>query len=369
MTPRLLRCGRLALLVALATSCASPSELGGVVEDRMFQPLPSREPRRSQELDSAFNITRVEVREAGGALEVALECEAAGDERHGFGLHFDADRDGEGEAWVFVRPDGATLTDNRLKLLAEAPVDVTNAGRMFHARFHDTAVRSALPALGKRGKPAVVAVSMDLSRPILGLPGIGQPVELAGLNLAANAMILLDVDPGKGGLAARATTKHIPVENREKGADANGDERPDWPFPDNTRSMTDAQGQAHCKFEVWALDLGQAGADAADRIAYKVTHQDGSSGWVAQCPYEGGENLVLWLDANEDDAVDSMLYVSLDGNADDDKDGKQDAMVYAHSCLTKKHVGEHLQDSKKVAGHTREHDGAHAKFTELEWWP
>jgi hypothetical protein len=369
MSRHWIRCASLALFGALAASCRSTQTTRTLVEDPAFERLPTGADRRSEKLDPALNITRVEVWSRGGELAVTLETEAASGPQSGFGLHFDADRDGEGEAWVFLGPDGARLSDNHLAVLAHASVEAGLAGRSLSARFTGAPVRDALPALNRGLTPAVVAVSMDLGRPIGDLPLLGQPTELVGLNLGPGATILFDVDPGKAGQGALATSKHIPVENREKGADANGDERPDWPFPDNTRSMSNAQGQPHCKFEVWALDLGQPGADAEDRIAYKVSHPDGTAGWVAQCPYEGGDNFVLWLDSNDDDAVDSMLYVSMDTGVDDDHDGKKDAMAYAYTCPTKKHVGEHLQDARKVAGHLREHDGPHPKFTDLEWWP
>jgi hypothetical protein len=321
--------------------------------------------------DPAGNITRAVVRASRSSITVKIETAAPANGLQQYAVHLDTDRDGEGDAWVIVHDvEGhrAILADNQLVVNTLLDVRVDQHGRALEVVVPARTLTEIAPLRGGRPPPAVfLSIALASGAQVTQIFQLGELLDLVSVPVApAPSITLVEAVEVKG--LRFMSSKKVPVEGMEKSTDADGNEIRDWQYTGNTREYRNADGTLKCRFETWALDLGGEGPNTDDVLAIRVVHADGTQGWIARCPYEGGDNFALYLDTNEDEIVDFLIYSSTDTGADDDRDGREDMVAYLYYCDTRTHVADHREDERSPQGHTATHVGPHARYADLEPW-
>ena len=66
----------------------------------------------------------------------------------------------------------------------------------------------------------------------------------------------------------------------------------------------------------------------------KRVEKDTNKGWIARCPFSGGQNSQDEQDADNDRVPDKVTHTVVDGGSDDDHDGYKDVMIYEYDFDT-----------------------------------
>lgn len=103
----------------------------------------------------------------------------------------------------------------------------------------------------------------------------------------------------------------------------------------------------------------------APSFGYYYNDHNGPDGWVGKCPYWGGENSLGWENVDNDPCLEFVVRVR-DGGDDDDRDGKQDEMVYVYDPCEGTHTAKHKEDGQ--CKHYKKHRGPHQDFGSVEFW-
>lgn len=336
---------------ASATVMASPCTREG------FEPEPKWSGRKTD--DSAFNVPPVgsdgrplDKTLIGGASNI-VEAQYDGDQiqfqvqgvpgqQQQYGINQDCDKDGIGETWTWVFPGQtqAYVTGPDLQIMETVPVQQQEKGFSIPARDKDC---------------AVIVGSFQRQQTI----HVGELIEQVALNTMAQAIMIEGTQQQQKSTTGQQQQqqqslkdKFCPARNRDTLEDVNGDGVPDIFYPENVQEYD------HIKIEVWCI--------SGNTFGKRVTHPDGTQGWVGKCPYVGGLNRQALIDTDGDGRPDLIRRTIVDGGSDDDGDGRLDAMVYEYNINTREHTATLTEDGQAVR--SQSHMGPYPSISALPFF-
>lgn len=362
----------------LSTAEAAPVKL--TVRDADFNPPPitsTGDPMPTLPLSN--NIISVTMKNLGTEISYTVKVQKPFDvARNQYAIGLDVDANAETDIWVFLNDlttHIAVVMDKNFHHLDSLPYTLSSKNNAFTVN-----VPTELSGL----TPLAISYSFDLgvSATETMLFPIGEPIEMVLVsNFLDEALLETELTP----LAMILLTgKACPPANGDgswsfpKGGDANGDGVPDWLYAENVQEYRDAAGKLVLRIEEWCLDLGNPdpnpftldsngfpNVDIADAFAKKVIHGDGTQGFITRCPYQRGDNSETKQDFDGDGIPDIIVHRVEDGGADDDRDGKDDAMTYLYDVNRKLHTATHYENDKATDSTT--HSGPHQNFNNVEF--
>jgi len=281
------------------------------------------------------------------ALRLAAKTSPSTISNMTLGLALDNNSDGRADLWILI--DLST----RLSRVVATNWSIAS-GISVHSHFSGNLVSLASAVLTTATPIALVAFdrSAGIVASVAGTP-VGRPTWISTLSSAATdcCCVLTLVAAESSALMANQITCP-PPRGTPKDGDWNGDGRNDWvigilPGPNGDYVV------------IVCID------GPVPMFGYYYVVNNGPDGWVAECPYVGGQNQVGWQDIDGDGCQEFVVRVK-DGDADDDGDGKQDTVVYVYDPCNGIHDAKHLENGKCV--HRRTHPGPHDDFSEIEFW-
>jgi len=259
-----------------------------------------------------------------------------------YGINQDCDKDGIGETWTWVFPGQtqAYVTGPDLQIMETVPVQQQEQGFSVPARDKDC---------------AVIVGSFQRQQTI----HVGELIEQVALNTMAQAVMIEGTQRQQQSATGQQQQqqqslkdKFCPARNRDTLEDVNGDGVPDIFYPENVQEYD------HVKIEVWCI--------SGNTFGKRVTHPDGTQGWVGKCPYVGGLNRQALIDTDGDGRPDLIRRTIVDGGSDDDGDGRLDAMVYEYNIDSREHTATLTEDGQAVRSQT--HMGPYPSVSALPFF-
>jgi len=274
--------------------------------------------------------------------QIQFQVQGVPGQQQQYGVNQDCDKDGIGETWTWVFPGQtqAYVTGPDLQIMDTVPVQQQEQGFSVPARDKDC---------------AVIVGSFQRQQTIQ----VGELIEQVALNTMAQAIMIEGTQQQQQSATGQQQQqqqslkdKFCPARNRDTLEDVNGDGVPDIFYPENL------QEYENIKIEVWCI--------SGNTFGKRVTHPDGTQGWVGKCPYVGGLNRQALIDTNGDGLPDVIRRTIVDGGADDDGDGRQDAMVYEYNINTREHTATLTEDGLPVR--SQSHMGPYPSIYDLPFF-
>ncbi|MFB6287063.1 MAG: hypothetical protein ABEK03_10870 [Candidatus Bipolaricaulia bacterium] len=278
-----------------------------------------------------------------------------------YGINQDCDKDGVGESWTWILPGENRAVETGPDLVVNHDVPVQRQGQGFQVQMRADDCALIVASFQRQQSQTQQAGKLGPDQEH-GTVQVGEQVEQIALNTTAQAIMVEGVQRqrqrqsgGQGQQQRQQQSlkdKFCPAQNRGTRDDVNGDGIADIFYPANVREFENV------KIEVWCV--------SNNTFAKRVTHSDGTQGWVGKCPYIGGQNRQTVIDQDGDGQPDVIRRTIVDGGSDDDGDGRTDAMVYEYDINTREHTATLYEDGQQVRSRT--HQGPYSSVGALPFF-